>query len=94
MSNAEEKLVSTITLVSFTCLWFLVIFMFGLLVYQSVVHQNQIDELLEITHLKELKNSYPQHISGGEAQRVALARAVINRPKILLLDEPLSALDP
>lgn len=54
----------------------------------------QIDELLEITHLKELKNSYPQNISGGEAQRVALARAVINRPKILLLDEPLSALDP
>lgn len=52
-----------------------------------------IDELLEITHLKDLKNSYPQHISGGEAQRVALARAVINRPKILLLDEPLSALD-
>jgi len=54
----------------------------------------QIDELLEITHLKDLKNSYPQNISGGEAQRVALARAVINRPKILLLDEPLSALDP
>ncbi|MBT5472517.1 MAG: ABC transporter ATP-binding protein [Nitrospina sp.] len=54
----------------------------------------QIDELLEITHLKDLKSSYPQHISGGEAQRVALARAVINRPKILLLDEPLSALDP
>ena len=54
----------------------------------------QIDELLEITHLKKVKNSYPQKISGGEAQRVALARAVINRPKILLLDEPLSALDP
>ena len=54
----------------------------------------QIDELLEITHLKDLKYSYPQNISGGESQRVALARAVINRPKILLLDEPLSALDP
>ena len=54
----------------------------------------QIDELLEITQLKDLKNSYPQNISGGESQRVALARAVINRPKILLLDEPLSALDP
>lgn len=54
----------------------------------------QVDELLELTHLKKVKNSYPQHISGGEAQRVALARAVINRPKILLLDEPLSALDP
>ena len=54
----------------------------------------QVDELLEITHLKKVKSSYPQNISGGEAQRVALARAVINRPKILLLDEPLSALDP
>ena len=56
--------------------------------------EKRIDELLEITHLRDLKNSYPQNISGGEAQRVALARAVINRPKILLLDEPLSALDP
>ncbi len=56
--------------------------------------KKRIDELLEITHLQKLKNSYPQNISGGEAQRVALARAVINRPKILLLDEPLSALDP
>ena len=54
---------------------------------------NQIEELLEILQLKDLTNSYPQNISGGEAQRVALARAVINRPKILLLDEPLSALD-
>jgi len=56
--------------------------------------EKRIDELLEMTHLRDLKNSYPQNISGGEAQRVALARAVINRPKILLLDEPLSALDP
>jgi putrescine transport system ATP-binding protein len=56
--------------------------------------EKRIEELLEITHLRDLKNSYPQNISGGEAQRVALARAVINRPKILLLDEPLSALDP
>jgi ABC-type Fe3+/spermidine/putrescine transport system ATPase subunit len=56
--------------------------------------EKRIDELLEITHLRDIKNSYPQNISGGEAQRVALARAVINRPKILLLDEPLSALDP
>ncbi|MZH41847.1 MAG: ABC transporter ATP-binding protein [Nitrospinae bacterium] len=53
----------------------------------------RIDELLEITHLKALRDVYPGQISGGEAQRVALARAVINRPKILLLDEPLSALD-
>jgi putrescine transport system ATP-binding protein len=53
----------------------------------------RIDELLEMTHLESLRDIYPGQISGGEGQRVALARAVINRPKILLLDEPLSALD-
>ena len=53
----------------------------------------RVDELLKITRLKALRDVHPGQISGGEAQRVALARAVINRPKILLLDEPLSALD-
>lgn len=53
----------------------------------------RVDELLEITHIQALRDVYPGQISGGEAQRVALARAVINRPNILLLDEPLSALD-
>ena len=62
MSNAEEKLVSTITLVSFTCLWFLVIFMFGLLVSQSVVHQILIDELLEAF---EFFNSFRERLQDG-----------------------------
>lgn len=53
----------------------------------------RIGEVLEITHLTELSGAYPGRLSGGESQRVAIARAIINRPKILLLDEPLSALD-
>jgi ABC-type Fe3+/spermidine/putrescine transport system ATPase subunit len=54
----------------------------------------RIDELLAITRLSGLRHAFPGQLSGGEAQRVAIARAVINRPKVLLLDEPLSALDP
>jgi len=53
----------------------------------------KIGELLEITKLTDLRHAWPNQLSGGESQRVALARAVINRPQVLLLDEPLSALD-
>lgn len=53
----------------------------------------RVEEILAIVKLTEFRDRQPSQLSGGQQQRVAIARAVVNRPKVLLLDESLSALD-